>query len=109
VYTYLQLYEMFFNLSNIKPYSTVVKLEDAYRYKHMKWWQSFYRQMFRHWLYPEFLTHEAQDLLVNPNHKGFADLRVKPISIGQKAPELVQELTWLWNSHDVTKRDSANQ
>lgn len=37
-YTYNEIYEIFFNLCNIKPYSTVVKLEDAYEYYHYKWY-----------------------------------------------------------------------
>lgn len=41
-------------------------------------------------------------------NKGFADLHIKPISFGAKAHELVNEVYWLYNSHDVTKRDSAN-
>jgi NADH dehydrogenase (ubiquinone) 1 alpha subcomplex subunit 9 len=65
-YTYDEIYEMFFNQSGVKPYSTVVKLEHAYEYYHYKWWQSFYRQLFRTWLTPEFMTAEAQDLVCNP-------------------------------------------
>jgi len=59
VYTYNEIYEQFFNITQIKPYSTVVKLEDVYEYYQYKWWQSFYRQFFRTWLYPEFMTQEA--------------------------------------------------
>lgn len=38
VYTYNEIYEMFFNICNIKPYTSVVKLEDAYEYYHLKFW-----------------------------------------------------------------------
>ena len=38
VYTYQEIYEQFFNLTNIKPYTSVVKLEDAYEYYHYKKW-----------------------------------------------------------------------
>ena len=43
VYTYNEIYKMFFDISLVKPYTSVVKLEDAYEYYHYKWWQSFYR------------------------------------------------------------------
>ena len=108
-YTYSEIYEMFFNITQIKPYSTVVKLEDVYEYYHYKWFQSFYRQLFRTWLYPEFMTIEAQELVVNPDNKGFEDLKIKPVSFGHKAHEYVNEIYWLYNNHDVTKRESANQ
>jgi len=99
---------MFFDATNIKPYTTTVPLEMAYEYYHYKWFQSYYRQLFRTWLNPEFMTIESQDLCVNPDNKGFADLHITPVSFGIKAPELVQEIYWLYNTHDVTKRDSAN-
>jgi len=108
VYNYQEIYEMFFDITQIKPYTTVVPLEAAYEYYHYKWWQSFYRQLFRTWLNPEFMTIESQDLVCNPQNKGFADLHIKPISFGVKAHELVNEVYWLYNSHDVTKRESAN-
>ena len=50
---------MFFDITQIKPYTTMVPLESAYEYYHYKWWQSFYRQLFRVWLYPEFMTVES--------------------------------------------------
>lgn len=98
---------MFFNYSQIKPYTSVVKLEDAYEYYHYRWWQSFYRQLFRTWLYPELMTIEAQDLVVNPKNKGFADLYIKPVSFGMKASEYVSDLYWLYNIHEETKREGA--
>ncbi len=99
---------MFFNITQIKPYSTVVKLEDAFEYYHYKWWQSFYRQMLRTWLTPEFMTIEAQDLLVNPMNKNFEHLMIKPVSFGQKAHEYVADVYWQYNAFDVTKRDTVN-
>ena len=108
IYTYDQIYDMFFNITQIKPYTAVVKLEDAYEYFHYKWWQSFYRQLFRTWLYPEFFTVEAQDLVCNPENKGFADLKIKPVSFGQKAHEYINDIIWMYNTHDITKRESAN-
>lgn len=107
-YTYQEIYEMFFDITQIKPYTSLVPLEDAYEYKQYAWWQSFYRQMFRTWLSPEFMTQEAQDLIVDPHAKGFADLHITPVSFGTKAHELVNEVYWLYNTHDVTKRESAN-
>jgi len=108
-YTYEEIYEQFFQLSEIKPYSVVVKPEMAYRYKQMHPLTSFYRKLFKIWLNPEFMTVEAQNLVVNSDNKGFEDLGIKPVSFGHKSHELVQEITWLYNTHDVTKRDSANQ
>ena len=58
---------------------------------------------------PEFLTIESQDLCVNPDNLGFDSLHIKPISFGAKAHELVNDVYWLYNSHTVTKRESANQ
>jgi NADH dehydrogenase (ubiquinone) 1 alpha subcomplex subunit 9 len=108
-YTYEQMYEHFFHLTEIKPYSVTVKPEMAYRYKQYHWAQSVYKKLFKIWLNPEFMTQEAQDLVVNPNNLGYEALGVKPISFGHKAHELVQEITWLYGTHDVTKRESENQ
>lgn len=58
-YSYQEIYEMFFDITQIKPYTTVVPLEAAYEMYHYKWYQSFYRQMFRTWLNPEFMTIES--------------------------------------------------
>lgn len=38
VYTYEEIYEQFFNATGIKPYTAVVKYEDALEYYHYKWW-----------------------------------------------------------------------
>jgi hypothetical protein len=64
--------------------------------------------MFRPWVYPEHMTIEAQELICNPENKGFADLHIKPISFGAKAHEYVNDIYWLYNSHDENKRDSGN-
>ena len=109
IYSYDEIYEMFFDICQIKPYVATAPLEDAYYYHHMPWYQSFYRQWFRTWLTPEFLTIESQDLCVNPDNAGFEQLHIKPISFGAKAHELVNDVYWLYNSHTVTKRESANQ
>lgn len=37
VYNYNEIYEMFADICQIKPYSAVVKLEDAYTMYHYKW------------------------------------------------------------------------
>ena len=92
----------------MKPYTTLVTLEKAYEYYHYKWWQSYYRNLFRYWLNPEFMTVEAQDLVCNPANKGFEDLHIKPISFGKKVPEYVQDIYWAYNAHEVTKREGAN-
>ena len=108
VYTYEEIYRMLFNITLIKPYTTVVKLEDVYELYHYKWWQSFYRQMFRTWLSPEFFLQESVDLVCNPANKGFEDLHIKPVSFGQKAHEHVNEIYWLYNSHEESMRDRMN-
>lgn len=54
------------------------------------------------------MTTEAQDLVVNPKNKGFEDLYIKPVSFGHKVPEYVQDIYWLNNIHEVTKREGAN-
>jgi len=107
-YTYEDIYEQFFNLTEVNPYSVVVPLEQAYEYKQYPWFVSPYKKIFKQWLNPEFLTIESQTLHVNSENKGFKDLNIVPISFGHKAHELIQEITWMYNTHDVTKRDSAN-
>jgi len=107
-YTYEDIYEQFFSLTEIKPYSVQVKYEDAYRMKQANWLLSPYRHLFNTWLNPEFMTLESQNLVVNPNNKGFADLGIKPISFGHKVHELVNEITWMYGARDVTKRETAN-
>lgn len=57
-YSYEEIYQMFFEITEVKPYTNLVKFEDAYEYYHYKWWQSFYRQLFRTWLNPEMMTLE---------------------------------------------------
>lgn len=95
-------------MTQIKPYSVVVKLEDAMEYKQYPWFLSPYKKLFKQWLNPEFLTIESQTLKACSDNKGFADLNITPISFGHKAHELIQEITWMYNNHDETKRDTAN-
>lgn len=59
-------------------------------------------------MYPEFLTVEGQELVANPKNKSFEDLCITPISFGHKSHELAEEITFLYGSHDVTKRDTFN-
>lgn len=54
------------------------------------------------------MTLESQNLVVNPLNKGFADLHIKPISMGTKVHDLVSDVYWLYNSHDVNRREGAN-
>jgi len=54
------------------------------------------------------MTVESQDLLCNPDNKGFSDLGIKPISFGHKAHQVVEEITWIYGARDVTKRETAN-
>lgn len=107
-YTYEDIYEQFFGLCEIKPYSVQVKLEDAYRYKSHPWFVSPYKKILKTWLTPEFMTLEHQNLVVDTANKGFSDLGVRPVSFGHKAHELVQEINYLYNARDVSKRDTAN-
>lgn len=58
-YTYEDIYDTFFNLTEIKPYNTVIPFETALDYKQYRWYLSPYRKIFRTWLYPEFITQEA--------------------------------------------------
>jgi NADH dehydrogenase (ubiquinone) 1 alpha subcomplex subunit 9 len=88
-YTYDDIYEQFFNLSEIKPYSVVVPLEKAYEYKRYPWWISPYKKLFSTWLTPEFMTIESQNLVANPDNKSFADLNITPISFGHKSHEVI--------------------
>lgn len=88
-YTYEDIYEQFFNLTEIKPYSVEVPYERALEYKQYPCWISPYRKLFRIWLTPEQLTVEAQTLETNPDNKSFKDLNIIPISFGHKAHELV--------------------
>ena len=71
VYTYEEIYEHFFNLTEIKPYSVVVPLEKAYEYKQYEWFQSPYKKLMKPWLVPEQMTIEAQELLCDPDNLGF--------------------------------------
>lgn len=107
-YTYEDIYEQFFNLSEIKPYSVAVKLEQAYEYKQYPWFISPYKKIFKYWLNPEFMTIESQELIVNEANKGFKDLGIKPISFGHKAHEVINEIIWMYGARDVSKRDTMN-
>lgn len=42
VYNVNEIYELFFNMTNLKPYSTAVKLEDAFGLYHSRWYHSFW-------------------------------------------------------------------
>ena len=54
------------------------------------------------------MTVEAQDLVVNPNNKGFEDLYIKPVSFGHRSHDYVQDVYWMYNSQENTKREGAN-
>lgn len=58
-YTFEDIYEQFFSLTEIKPYSVQVKLEKAFEYYQYPWYTSPYRKLFRAWLNPEFMTIES--------------------------------------------------
>lgn len=92
-YNWEEIYEQFFNLTEIKPYSVSVPLETAYEYYRYPWWVSPYKKLFTAWLRPEFMTVESQNLISNPSNKSFADLNITPISFGHKSHELVSEIT----------------
>lgn len=47
IYTYEEIYEHFFNLTEIKPYSVVVPLEQAYEYKQYQWYESPVKKIFK--------------------------------------------------------------
>ena len=46
-YTFEDMQEQFFNLTEIKPYSVVVPLEKAYEYKQYPWFVSPYKKLFK--------------------------------------------------------------
>ena len=46
-YTYEDVYEQFFGLTEIKPYSVSVPLEQAYDYKQYPWFISPYKKLFK--------------------------------------------------------------
>ena len=69
---------------------------------------SFWKNTVRYHLTPEFIAHDGIEIVCDPNNKSFEDLHIKPVSFGQKAPEYVAEIYWLYNSHQVTKREQAN-
>jgi NADH dehydrogenase (ubiquinone) 1 alpha subcomplex subunit 9 len=107
-YKYSEIYHHFFDLARVKPYTATVPYEKALEYYQYGDYLSFYRQLVRTWLYPEWMTLEAQNLVVNPENKGFADLSIKPVSFGQRAEHYVQEIYWLNNLHTETKREEHN-
>lgn len=76
-------------------------------YQH-PWYVSPYRKLVRQWMTPEWMTIEAQELLVSPDNKGYAELGVKPISFGHKAHQLVEEISWMYGARDKTKRETMN-
>lgn len=47
---------------------------------------------------PHFLIEEACNVVCRKDAKGFADLHITPVSFGQKVPNLVENVTWEWNS-----------
>lgn len=53
VYNYLDIYQHFFSLTEIKPYSVVVKLEEAMELYQHPWYVSPYRKLVRPWMCPE--------------------------------------------------------
>ena len=108
VYTYEEMYEMFFNYSMVKPYTTLVKMEHALEYYDLRWYNSVWRKLIGYWLLPEFMTQEATDMLCDPKNKSFADLAIKPVSFGHRCHEYVQEIYWLHNTHIMTKRELMN-
>lgn len=60
------------------------------------------------YMYPHFLIEEACNAVVRKDAKGFKDLHIKPVSFGQKVVNLVENVAWEWNSHDETRRETAN-
>lgn len=81
-YSYMEMYEMFANICQIKPYSAVLPLDRIYEEYHKCRWTSFWKNTVRYHLNPESIAHEGIDCVVNPENKGFADLHIKPVSFG---------------------------
>lgn len=68
---------------------------------------SFETYMMHPYLYPHLLIEEACDMLTRKDAKGFKDLHMMPVSFGQKVVNLVENVTWQWNDHSETRRETA--
>lgn len=98
VYTYNELYEIYYSTSIIRPYVIPIKLETLWEWAHSPQLSSIYRYAGKYWMYPEFLCEESVDVVVDKNAKTFEDLYVKPISFGQKVKDYIAEIYWYNNS-----------
>lgn len=58
---------------------------------------SWDRYLGQYYFYPHFMTLEACDVLCRPEAKGFKELNILPVSLGQKAHELVLQLNVDYN------------
>lgn len=56
IYTYRELYEMFANICNLYPYTVEVPQEQVWELHDKRWYKSWWRNIFKQWLYPEFIV-----------------------------------------------------
>jgi NADH dehydrogenase (ubiquinone) 1 alpha subcomplex subunit 9 len=82
IYNYLEMYETFANICQIKPYSAVLPLERIFEIYHQNFWYSYWKYCVRYYMKPEFMIHEGLDLVTDPQNKSFEDLHIKPVSFG---------------------------
>jgi hypothetical protein len=50
----------------MKAYTAEIPMEDVYEMYNHEWYASWWRNIFRSWLYPEFIASECVDAVVNP-------------------------------------------
>ena len=105
-YTYNEIYEQYFNMTQIKPYIIPVKLEVVQEYMRKHRFTNLWRYMGKYWMYPEWIVNECVDITADPDAKGFKDLHVVPVSFGQKSKEYIQDVNYMYNTHEDNPRDS---
>lgn len=102
VYTWDEIYEQFYAITQVKPYIIPVKMETAFEWAHSPKLSSIYRYAGKYFMYPEFMIGETIDVTTNPNEKSFEDLYIKPVSFGANAKEYVNDILWLNNQSPET-------
>lgn len=103
-----EIYEQFYNITQIKPYIIPLKMELIQDWMRSPLFSSVYTVLGRYWLKPEWVVQEAMNVTCDPENLGFADLSVTPVSFGHKAHEYVSDIYWAYNSHYETNRDGLN-
>lgn len=107
-YNVNEIYEQFYNVTQIKPYIIPVKFEDALELMRTPKFVSASRLLAKHFMYPEWMVGEAINVLADSDRLGFKDLHVTPVSFGQKVNEYVADVYSMYNSHFETNREHNN-